>query len=330
MNRRAMLALAFGGLSLSLALPAAAQTSPQTYPVKPIRIVVPYVAGGGTDTIARAMGEKLGKRLGQPVVVENRAGASGIIGTDAVAKAAPDGYTLLLTITQSVLTNQFLYEKLPYDPRKDLTMISVLADAQLVLVAHPSVPARTARELGDYARGRPGKVTYASWGVGSLSHLSGAYFSKLMRGDATHVPYKGEAPMMQDLLGGQVQFGFASILTAKPYIQSGKLKALAVTGTQRSSALPDMPTFAESGMQDSAFKTLGWIGLLAPVGVPAPVVAKLEGEVRAILQTPDMQARLVALGLRTLGNSPAEAQALYARDWPVLKTLVADSGAKLD
>ncbi|WP_455279094.1 Bug family tripartite tricarboxylate transporter substrate binding protein [Cupriavidus necator] len=330
MNRRAMLALAFGGLSLSLALPAAAQTSPQTYPVKPIRIVVPYVAGGGTDTIARAMGEKLGKRLGQPVVVENRAGASGIIGTDAVAKAAPDGYTLLLTITQSVLTNQFLYEKLPYDPRKDLTMISVLADAQLVLVAHPSVPARTARELGDYARGRPGKVTYASWGVGSLSHLSGAYFSKLMRGDATHVPYKGEAPMMQDLLGGQVQFGFASILTAKPYIQSGKLKALAVTGTQRSSALPDMPTFAESGMQDSAFKTLGWIGLLAPVGVPATVVAKLEGEVRAILQTPDMQARLVALGLRTLGNSPAEAQALYARDWPVLKTLVADSGAKLD
>ncbi|WP_042883882.1 Bug family tripartite tricarboxylate transporter substrate binding protein [Cupriavidus necator] len=326
MNRRAMLALALGGLTLSLALPAAAQT----YPVKPIRIVVPYVAGGGTDTIARAMGEKLSKRLGQPVVVDNKAGASGIIGTDAVAKAAPDGYTLLLTITQSVLTNQFLYEKLPYDPRRDLTMISVLADAQLVLVAHPSVPARTVRELGDYVHARPGKVTYASWGVGSLSHLSGAYFSKLTRGEATHVPYKGEAPMMQDLLGGQVQFGFASILTAKPYIQSGKLKALAVTGTQRSSALPEMPTFAESGMQDSAFKTLGWIGLLAPVGVPAPVVAKLEGEVRAILQTPDMQARLVALGLRTVGSSPAEAQALYARDWPVLKTLVADSGAKLD
>ncbi|WP_354685668.1 tripartite tricarboxylate transporter substrate binding protein [Cupriavidus necator] len=326
MNRRALLALAIGGLTLSLALPAAAQN----YPAKPIRIVVPYVAGGGTDTIARAMGEKLGKRLGQPVVVENKAGASGIIGTDAVAKAAPDGYTLLLTITQSVLTNQFLYEKLPYDPRKDLTMISVLADSQLVLVAHPSVPARTVRELGDYARGRPGKVTYASWGVGSLSHLSGAYLSKLTRGEATHVPYKGEAPMMQDLLGGQVQFGFASILTAKPYIQSGKLKALAVTGTQRSGVLPELPTFAESGMNDGAFKTLGWISLMAPVGVPAPVLAKLEAEVRAILQTPDMQARMTALGLRTVGNSPAEAQALYARDWPVLKTLVADSGAKLD
>ncbi len=252
MNRRAWLALAagglFGGLSLSLALPAVAQT----YPAKPIRIVVPYVAGGGTDTIARAMGEKLSKRLGQPVVVDNKAGASGIIGTDAVAKAAPDGYTLLMTLTQSVLTNQFLYQKLPYDPRKDLTMISVLADAQLVLVAHPSVPARTARELGEYARSRPGKLSYASWGVGSLSHLSGAYYSKLVHGQAMHVPYKGEAPMMQDLLGGQVQFGFASILSAKPYIQSGKLKALAVTGTQRSSALPDMPTFAESGMQDSA------------------------------------------------------------------------------
>ncbi|AEI75640.1 extra-cytoplasmic solute receptor [Cupriavidus necator N-1] len=330
MNRRAWLALAAGGLiggfSLSLALPAAAQT----YPAKPIRIVVPYVAGGGTDTIARAMGEKLSKRLGQPVVVDNKAGASGIIGTDAVAKAAPDGYTLLMTLTQSVLTNQFLYQKLPYDPRKDLTMISVLADAQLVLVAHPSVPARTVRELGEYARSRPGKLSYASWGVGSLSHLSGAYYSKLVHGQATHVPYKGEAPMMQDLLGGQVQFGFASILTAKPYIQSGKLKALAVTGTQRSSALPDMPTFAESGMQDSAFKTVGWIGLVAPVGVPAPILARLEGEVRAILQAPDMQERLVALGLRTVGSSPAEAQALYARDWPVLKTLVADSGAKLD
>ncbi|MGH8787414.1 MAG: Bug family tripartite tricarboxylate transporter substrate binding protein [Cupriavidus necator] len=330
MNRRAWLALAagglIGGLSLSLALPAAAQT----YPAKPIRIVVPYVAGGGTDTIARAMGEKLSKRLGQPVVVDNKAGASGIIGTDAVAKAAPDGYTLLMTLTQSVLTNQFLYQKLPYDPRKDLTMISVLADAQLVLVAHPSVPVRTVRELGEYARSRPGKLSYASWGVGSLSHLSGAYYSKLVHGQATHVPYKGEAPMMQDLLGGQVQFGFASILTAKPYIQSGKLKALAVTGTQRSSALPDMPTFAESGMQDSAFKTVGWIGLVAPVGVPAPILARLEGEVRAILQAPDMQERLVALGLRTVGSSPAEAQALYARDWPVLKTLVADSGAKLD
>ncbi|SCU73828.1 Extra-cytoplasmic solute receptor [Cupriavidus necator] len=330
MNRRAWLALAagglIGGLSLSLALPAAAQT----YPAKPIRIVVPYVAGGGTDTIARAMGEKLSKRLGQPVVVDNKAGASGIIGTDAVAKAAPDGYTLLMTLTQSVLTNQFLYQKLPYDPRKDLTMISVLADAQLVLVAHPSVPARTVRELGEYARSRPGKLSYASWGVGSLSHLSGAYYSKLVHGQATHVPYKGEAPMMQDLLGGQVQFGFASILTAKPYIQSGKLKALAVTGTQRSSALADMPTFAESGMQDSAFKTVGWIGLVAPVGVPAPILARLEGEVRAILQAPDMQERLVALGLRTVGSSPAQAQALYARDWPVLKTLVADSGAKLD
>ncbi|QBY51940.1 Bug family tripartite tricarboxylate transporter substrate binding protein [Cupriavidus oxalaticus] len=326
MKRRAWLALAISGLSLSLGLPAVAQT----YPAKPIRLVVPYVAGGGTDTIARAMGEKLSKRLGQPVVVENKAGASGIIGTDAVAKAAPDGYTLLMTLTQSVLTNQFLFEKLPYDPRKDLTMISVLADAQLVLVAHPSVPARTPRELGDYARAQAGKATYASWGVGSLSHLSGAYLSKLTRGNATHVPYKGEAPMLQDLLGGQVQFGFASILTARPYIESGKLKALAVTGTQRSSALPAMPTFAELGMQDSAFKTVGWIGLVAPVGVPAPILARLESEVKAILQTPDMQARMVALGLRTVGSSPAEAQALYARDWPVLKTLVADSGARLD
>ncbi|SPA28369.1 conserved hypothetical protein, UPF0065 [Cupriavidus taiwanensis] len=330
MNRRAWLTLATGGLVAGLSLGAALPAAAQAYPAKPIRIVVPYVAGGGTDTIARAMGEKLSKRLGQPVVVDNKAGASGIIGTDAVAKAAPDGYTLLMTLTQSVLTNQFLFQKLPYDPRKDLSMISVLADAQLVLVTHPSVPARTVRELGDYARSRPGKLSYASWGVGSLSHLSGAYYSKLVHGQATHVPYKGEAPMLQDLLGGQVQFGFASILTARPYIQSGKLKALAVTGTQRSSALPDMPTFAEAGMHDSAFKTVGWIGLVAPVGVPAPILARLESEVRAILQTPEMQERMVALGLRTVGSTPAEAQALYARDWPVLKTLVADSGAKLD
>ena len=325
MNRRALLALALSGITV-----CAAPAQAQTYPVKPIRIVVPYVAGGGTDTVARALAEKLGKRLGQPVVVDNKAGASGIIGTDAVAKATPDGYTLLVTITQTVLTNQFLFAKLPYDPRKDLSMVSVLADAQLVLVTNPSLPARTPRELGDYARTRPGKVNYASWGVGSYSHLSGAYFSKLSHAESTHVPYKGEAPMLQDLLGGQVQFGFASILTARPYIQSGKLKALAVTGAQRSSVLPDLPTFAELGMSDSAFKTVGWIGMAAPVGVPAAITAKLEAEVRAILQTPDMQSRMVSLGLRPLGSTPAEAQAIFARDWPVLKMLVADSGAKLD
>ncbi|AOY92601.1 ABC transporter substrate-binding protein [Cupriavidus sp. USMAA2-4] len=328
-RRRALLALALGGITLGTAS-TAAEAQAGGYPAKPIRIVVPYPAGGGTDIVARALGEKLSKRLGQPIIVDNKGGASGIIGTDAVAKAAPDGYTLLVTLTQSVLTNQFLYAKLPYDPRKDLTLINVLADAQLVLVTTPALPVRNARELGEYGRSHRGKVGYASWGVGSYAHLAGAYFSRQMQADMVHVPYKGEAPMLQDLMGGQVQFGVASLLTAKPYIQNGKLKALAVTGDSRNAGLPEVPTFAESGLPDNAFKTMGWIGLLAPMGTPPAVVAKLDEEVRAVLQQPDMQTRLTSLGLRPLGTTPKESQALYARDWPVLKQLVADSGARLD
>ncbi|MCP3023274.1 Bug family tripartite tricarboxylate transporter substrate binding protein [Cupriavidus basilensis] len=325
MVRRALLALALGGTSLMTSHAMA-----DAYPAKPVRVVVPYAAGGGSDIVARALGEKLSKKLGQPIIVDNKAGASGIIGTDAVAKAAPDGYTLLVTITQSVLTNQFLYNRLPYDPRKDLTLVNVVADAPLVLVTTPSLPVKSVKELADYGRAHKGKVSYASWGVGSYPHLAGAYFSKVTHGDMVHVPYKGEAPMLQDLLGGQVQWAVASVLSAKPYIQSGKLKAIAVTGTQRSTVLPDLPTFAEAGMDDNAFKVLGWIGLLAPVGTPAPVVAKLDEEVRALIQAPDMQARFAALGLRPVGSTPAQSQAIFAREWPVWKTLVAESGAKLD
>lgn len=330
MNRRASLALAagglIGGLSLSLALPAAAQT----YPAKPIRIVVPYVAGGGTDTIARAMGEKLSKRLGQPVVVDNKAGASGIIGTDAVAKAAPDGYTLLMTLTQSVLTNQFLYQKLPYDPRKDLTMISVLADAQLVLVAHPSVPARTVRELGDYARSRPGKLSYASWGVGSLSHLSGAYYSKLVHGQAAHVPYKGEAPMMQDLIGGQIDWGIGTTGTLAPHLKSGRLRALAVMGNQKLAELPDVPTMAEAGFPGAEYRTIGWGGILAPANVPAPVLAKLEQAARAAAQTTAMKARFQVFGMQPLGTTGADFKRDVEATAPVVERLVRLSGARVE
>lgn len=326
MFKRALLALALGGLTLTQAATALAQS----YPTRPIRIVVPYAAGGGTDVVARALGERLSKRLGQPVIVDNKAGASGIIGTDMVAKAAPDGHTLLVTLTQSVLTNQFLYAKLPYDPRKDLTLISVIADAPLVLAVPASLPVRSVRELADYGRAHPGKVTYGSWGVGSYPHLTGAYFSRDNGGDMVHAPYKGEAPMLQDLLGGQLQFAVASVLSARPHIEAGKLRPLAVTGTQRAAALPDVPTFAEAGMDDGVYKTLGWIGLLAPAGTPPAIVARLDEVLRAEVRTPEMQARFAALALRPIAGTPAQAQALYARDWPILKMLVADSGARLE
>ena len=221
---------------------ALAQTGKAAWPTKPIRLVVPFNAGGATDIIARTVGEALSKRIGQPVVVDNKGGAAGILGTDAVAKAPADGHTLLLTLSTSMLINQFLYTKLPYNPQKDLALVTQIAAAPVTLVVHPSVPANNMKELLAYAKSHKGKLSYGSWGTGSYAHLAGAYMSKTMDADMVHVAYKGEAPMIQELIGGQLQLCFSSALNTKPFIDAGRVKAIGVTGTQRMDILPKVPT----------------------------------------------------------------------------------------
>jgi len=218
---------------LAAALLCSSAAMAQTFPSKPIRAVVPFAAGSATDQIGRAFAEKMSVTLGQPIVIDNKPGAAGIIGTDAVAKAAPDGYTLLLGLSNSMLTNQFLYTKLPYSPEKDIAPIYQIAIAPLVLVAHPSVTASTGPELLKYVVANKGKVAYGSYGTGAYPHLAGAYMSLTQNADMSHVAYRGEAPMVQDLLGGQIQIAFASALQVKPHIEAGKLKAIGVSGERR-------------------------------------------------------------------------------------------------
>ncbi len=311
-------------------LGAQAQTAAAGFPNKPVRIVVPFGAGGATDIMARTLGDKLSAKWGQPVVVDNRPGAAGIAGSDAVAKAAPDGYTLLLSLTTSMLNNQFLFEKLPYNPQRDFAWVSLLATASVVLVTHPSVPANTGPELMDYIGRNKGKLAYGSWGVGSTAHLAGAFMSQAKNADMNHIAYKGEAPMLQDLIGGQMQFAFASALGAKPHIDSGKLKAIGVTGEKRMLVLPNVPTLPEQGLKDDVFRTVGWVGLAAPAKTPADIVQRISADVAAAIALPDVRDRISAMGFLPEGTTPEQFTAIYQRDYPIWQNLVKISGAKLD
>lgn len=302
-----------------------------SYPNKPIKVVVPFAPGGATDVLARVLAEKMAAGLGQPLVIDNKPGAAGIIGTDAVAKAAPDGYTIVLGLSNSLLTNQFLYEKLPYDPQRDLALVYQIAIAPLVLVAHPSVPVATGPELLKYAAANKGKVAYGSYGTGAYPHLAGAYMSLTQNADMSHVAYRGEAPMVQDLIGGQIQMAYASALVAKPHIDAGKLKALGVTGERRMGILPNVPTLAEQGMGDEAYRVAGWLAFAAPAGTPPAILERLAGEVRKAVQLPDVAQRIAGMGFEARTNSsPAEFKAAYMKERPVWERLIKQSGAKLD
>ena len=302
----------------------------QTYPTKPIKLVVPFPAGGATDVLARVIGEKMAASMGQPVIVDNKPGAAGIIGTDAVAKAAPDGYTIVLSLSNSLLTNQFLYEKLPYDTQRDLTLVYQIAAAPLVLVVNPSVPVSTGPELLKYVTANKGKVAYGSYGIGAYPHLAGAHMSLTQQADMNHVAYKGEAPMIQDLLGGQIQMAFASALVAKPHIEAGKLKAIGVTGERRMSVLPNVPTLAEQGLKDEAYRVTGWLAIAAPAKTPKPIVERIAGEVRKATQQPDVQARIAAMGFEQKDSSPEAFSAAYKQERPIWERLIKQSGAKLE
>jgi tripartite-type tricarboxylate transporter receptor subunit TctC len=326
LNRRAWLCAA----ASALALGAGAAAHAQAYPNKPIKMVVPFAAGGGTDVLARVIGEKLSAGLGQPVVIDNKPGAAGIIGTDAVAKAAPDGYTIVMSLSNALLTNQFLYEKLPYHPERDLTLVYQVAMGPLVLVVHPSVPAKNGPELLKYVAANKGKLAYGSYGLGAYPHLAGAHMSLTQDADMNHVAYKGEAPMVQDLIGGQIQMAYASALQAKPHIEAGKLKAIGVTGERRMSTLPNVPTLAEQGLKDEAYRLTGWLAVAAPAGTPKPIVQRLADEIRKATQQPDVQQKVATMGFELKDSSPEAFAAAYKAERPVWERLIKQSGAKLE
>jgi tripartite-type tricarboxylate transporter receptor subunit TctC len=327
MNRRRWLA-AGSLLGLAALQPLAAQVT--GYPSKPVKIIVPFAPGGATDILARLLGEKMAVKLGQPIVVENKPGAAGILGTDAVAKAAPDGHTLVLALSNSLLTNQFLYEKLPYDVQRDLVLVTQIAVAPLLLVVHPSMPVATAPELLQHIGKNKGKLSYGSYGIGAYPHLAGAHMSETTGGDMSHVPYKGEAPMVQDLIGGQIQMAYASALQVKPLIETGRLKVLGVTGEQRIATLPNVPTLLEQGLKDEAYRLTGWLAFAAPAATPKAIVQRIADEVRAACEQPDVKARITGMGFEIRASTPDAFAAVYKSEWPVWQRMVKQSGAKLE
>jgi len=281
---------------------AHAQTRP--FPERPIRLIVPYPAGGGVDIVARAVSGSLGERLGQSVVVDNRPGAGSVIGVDLAAKAQADGHTLVF-VNLAYAVNATLIPKLPYDPLRDLYAVSLLGTQPHVLVAHPSLPAKSVRELIALAQTKPGQVTYASSGVGTGPHLAAELFAMLAGVKLNHIPYKGAAPAIIDVMGGQVQINFSTIVTAMPYAQSGRLQFLAVTSPQRAQVLPAVPTIAESGLPK--YEALGWYILMVRTGTPAPVLERIHSGIVGALKDTAVRERLIKDGAEVVGNKPDEA-----------------------
>ena len=276
----------------------------QNYPNRPVRVVVVSTPGGSVDTMARTVGPKLAEKWGQQVVVDNRPGAGGAIAAEIVAKSPADGYTLIMGTVASFATNVSLRKSLPYDPVRDFAPITLVATQNLMLLIHPSIPAKSVKELVALAKRQPGQLSFASAGNGTGGHLSGELFKLLAGIDLLHVPYKGVAPALIDVISGQVSMTFASILAGHPHVRSGKLRALAVTGGKRSPAVPQLPTMIEAGVK--GYESATWYGLLAPAGTPPDIVAKLNAEVVAILKQPETHERLSKEGADPVGNTPAE------------------------
>jgi len=318
---RAALAVA---LALCASLPAAAQE----WPAKPIRIVVPFSPGGVADNSARVIADKLGARLGQQVIVENRAGASGNIGTEAVAKAAPDGYTLLLGFDGTMVINPAIYTKIPYQTLKDFVPIARTAQQPLAFVVHPDVKARSIGELIALAKASPGKMNYGSAGNGGISHLVPEMFKQTAGIFMVHIPYRGSAPAFTDLMAGQVQVMAESIPQAAQYVKAGKIRALAVTSRERNPALPDTPTMIESGLKN--FEVVGFYGVLAPAGTPKAVADRLSAAFRTALESPDIRSKMVAQGADPAFLGADDFAKFLAAEMPKWAQAVKDSGARLD
>ncbi|NBS66776.1 MAG: tripartite tricarboxylate transporter substrate binding protein [Betaproteobacteria bacterium] len=300
----------------------------QTFPTKPIRLVCPFPPGGAVDIASRAIAAELSKTIGQPVSVENKPGAGGNIGGVEVARSAPDGYTLLMTTSGINGINPVLYRKMPFDPNKDLTSVAALVSLSNVLVVHPSVKATNVAELLALLKLNPGKVTFASSGSGTSIHMSGEMFMHLTGTRMIHVPYKGSAPAITDLLGGQVQVMFDNIPSALPHVRAGKLRALATTGAQRDPALPDLPTIAESGV--NAYEAGVWFGLAAPAGTPADVIAKISTEAIKGTRSPDFVKRMTELGYVIMGLGPEQMTAMLKAEIERWTPVIKASGAVVE
>jgi tripartite-type tricarboxylate transporter receptor subunit TctC len=284
-------------------LAAALAAQARAFPDKPVRLVVPYAAGGSTDVISRTLGQKLSEMWGQPVVIDNRPGASTIIGTDIVAKSAPDGYTLLVT-TASFTIVPSLFDKLPYDSAKDFQPITLINTTPLVLVVNPGVPAKSVSELIALAKARPGALNFGSAGSGGSNHLAGELFNAMAGVKMVHVPYKGNAPALNDLVGGHVDLVFNGLTSAIPLIRAGKLRPLAMTSLARAGALPEIPTLDELGMK--GFQAVGWNGLSAPARTPPEVIARISADVLKVIRSPELIERLKVEGSDPVGNSPQQ------------------------
>lgn len=301
--------------------------SAQTYPAKAIRFVVPYAPGGGTDVLTRVIAEKLSGAWNVPVIVDNRPGAAARIGTEIVARSQPDGYTMLMAINSHAL-NASLYSKLPYDPIKDFSPVIFAARSPNVVVLHPSTPAQSVSELIALARSKPGKLSYSSGGPASGSNLAGELLKMMARVDILEVPYKGAAPAVNDLVGGQVSMSFVVLQSALPHITSGRLRAIAVTSKERSSLLPKLPTVAESGLK--GYDVSSWYGTFAPAGTPAPIIEKWNAEVSRILRMPDVEKKLSSLGMEVKGGTAEEFAQFVREDWAFWDKVIKTLGIRLD
>jgi len=318
-----VIAVVIGTLALIETLPAAAQA----YPSRPIRFIVPFPPGGGNDIVGRIVAQRLNETLGVPVVVDNRGGAGGTIGTDMTSKAPPDGHTMLVN-NISLAVNATLYPKLPYDTLKDLASVSLLGRQPNVLVAHPAVPVGSVKDLLALARAKPGQVIYASGGVGTAGHLATELLMLSTRIDMVHVPYKGLGPALIDLMGGRVQVGISTMASALPHMKGGKLKPLAVTTAKRSSFFPELQTMAEAGVPGYEFST--WYGLLVPGRTPKAVVEQLNAATMKILSTPALQEQFISQGLEATPSSPSEFEAYLRSEVAKWGKVVKASGAKPD
>ena len=314
--------------SLAALFAPAATAQPQPYPSRALKLIVPYAPGGSTDQLARALAERLAQALGQPVVVENKPGANTIIGADAAAKSAPDGYTLFMGSSASLAVNRLLYEKLPYDPRRDFAGVTLVAQSPLVMEVNAAVPAKTVKEFVELAKAKPGGYSFASVGNGNPLHLAGELFNTVAGIDTIHVPFNGSAPALTALLGGHVQLMYDVVLTSEPHIRAGKLRALAVTGTKRLPILPGVPTVAESGYP--GYEAGIWFALVVPKATPAAIVQRLNAETTKILRQPDMKTRFDSLALELIPSAPDEVQQFADQEQARWARVIRDRNIRLE
>ncbi|MBP0636988.1 tripartite tricarboxylate transporter substrate binding protein [Cupriavidus sp. AcVe19-6a] len=304
-----------------------ATSGAQTYPARPITLVVPGPPGGATDTLARALAEEMGKRLGQTIIVDNKPGGAGVIAVQAITRGAPDGYTMLLSHSAPLINTPHLYRNVQYDVRRDLSFVTELCVGKIVLAVNRDVPVKSVQELLDWAAKNKGKVSYGSYGVGTFPHLVGSHLNQTRGLDMAHVAYKGEAPMAQDMIAGNVSWAIGSMTTLGPHIKSGRVRPLAVMGEQRIKELPEVPTMAEAGLKEHELRSPAWFGLFVRSGTPAAILSRLETEARASILSPAMRTRLDAPAMEPVGNSPSEFRREFDATEPVIARMIKTSGA---